>query len=74
MERDPIILRMNIAHYLAMLRLNLDDEERSLLTRLLAGAREDLLRATNSNHAEQQRDVKVQAARPALRNQACAGR
>jgi hypothetical protein len=45
MEEDPVIIRMNIAHYEAMLRLSLGDEKRSQLKRLLTGARESLLRA-----------------------------
>jgi len=55
MEQDPIIIRMNIAHYQAMLMLDLDDEERSLLKRLLAEAREDLRRAASFCNGEPER-------------------
>jgi hypothetical protein len=37
---------MNIAHYGAMLALDLDDNERSVVSRLLAEARENLVLAT----------------------------
>ena len=52
MEQDPIFIRMNIAHYQAMLTLDLDDEERSLLKRLLAEAGEDLRKAATSCNSE----------------------
>jgi hypothetical protein len=39
---DPIIIKMNIAHYLAMLKLDMDDKNRVVIERLLAKAREDL--------------------------------
>jgi hypothetical protein len=38
MSEDPVILRMNIAHYQAMLRLVLDDRRREAIERLLAEA------------------------------------
>jgi hypothetical protein len=46
MTEEPIIIRMSIAHYGAMLKLNLGDEQRSVLTRLLAEANEHLVLAT----------------------------
>jgi hypothetical protein len=39
MPDDPIIIQMNIAHYLAMLKLDMGDEIRAALERLLAQAR-----------------------------------
>jgi hypothetical protein len=47
-EEDPIIIRMNIAHYLAMLKLDSDAENRSVIKRLLAEARADLARSQDS--------------------------
>ncbi len=49
MEEDPIIIRMNIAHYLAMLTLDMDVEKRFLTEQLLAEARGNLFRATGSS-------------------------
>jgi hypothetical protein len=46
MTEEPIIIRMNIAHYGAMLKLHLGDEQRSALERLLAEANEHLVLAT----------------------------
>jgi hypothetical protein len=43
---EPIIIQMNISHYGAMLKLNLDDENRSILERLLAEAEQNLVLAT----------------------------
>ena len=48
MEEDPIIIRMNIAPYLAMLKLDMDVEKRALAEQLLANARADLLRMTGT--------------------------
>ena len=36
MEEDPIIIRMNIAHFEAMLRHVMDNEKRSVINMLLA--------------------------------------
>jgi hypothetical protein len=44
---DPIIIKMNIAHYLAMLKLDMADENRLVIGRLLADARKDLALATD---------------------------
>jgi hypothetical protein len=46
MTEDPIIIQMNIAHYGAMLKLDLGDEKRSIVERLLAEAKRDLALAT----------------------------
>lgn len=45
MTEEPTIIRMNIAHYGEMLKLDLDDEKRSVLERLLAEAKEHLVQA-----------------------------
>jgi hypothetical protein len=47
MTEDPIIVKMNIAHYLAMLKLDMADDNRLVIERLLAEAREDLERAAS---------------------------
>ena len=39
---SPRIIQMNIAHYEALLKLNMDDGKRSVIERLLADARESL--------------------------------
>ena len=49
MTEEPIIIRMNIAHYGAMLKLDLDHQQRSTVKRLLTEAEEDLVLATNLN-------------------------
>lgn len=43
MTEAPTIIQMNIAHYRAMLKLDLNDEKRSLIERLLAEAKKDLI-------------------------------
>lgn len=48
-EEDPVIIRMNIAHYLAMLKLDINVEKRALAEQLLAEARGNLFRATGSS-------------------------
>lgn len=48
MTEDPIIIQMNIAHYGAMLKLRMGDENRSFVERLLAEAERDLALATAS--------------------------
>jgi hypothetical protein len=47
-EEDPVIIRMNIAHYGALLRLICSVERRSVLTRLLTEAEVDLAWATGA--------------------------
>jgi hypothetical protein len=42
MTEEPIIIQMIISHYSAMLKLNLDDEKRSFVNRLIAEAEEHL--------------------------------
>ncbi len=51
MEEDPIIIRMNIAHYTAILKLNMAEEVRLPLERLLAKARENLVRVSTGQTA-----------------------
>jgi hypothetical protein len=45
MTEEPVIIRMTIAHYGAMLKLDLDDKWRSTAERLLAEAEEHLVLA-----------------------------
>jgi len=48
---EPIIIRMNIAHYGALLKLELSLEKRSLVERLLAEAHDNLVLASiERNH------------------------
>ena len=44
-EEDPFIIRMNIAHYETMLKLDIDARKRSAVKRLLHDAEADLLEA-----------------------------
>ena len=44
MEEDPTIVELNIAHYRALLKLDLVDEKRATITQLLANARKALVR------------------------------
>ena len=46
MTEEPIIIQMNIAHYGAMLKLDMDDENRAILEQLLAEAEQNLVLAT----------------------------
>jgi hypothetical protein len=46
MTEEPIIIRMNIAHYEEMLKLDVGDEKRSALNQLVAEARAHLVLAT----------------------------
>lgn len=48
MTEDPIIIQLNIAHYRAILQADTDGEKRSMIERLLAKAKTDLVLATNS--------------------------
>jgi hypothetical protein len=45
MTEEPSILQMNITHYRKLLKLDLDDEKRSVVERLLAEANEHLVLA-----------------------------
>jgi hypothetical protein len=45
MTEEPVIIQMTIAHYGAMLKLDLDDKKRSMVERLLAEAEEHLVLA-----------------------------
>jgi hypothetical protein len=47
MTEEPIIIEMNIARYRALLALDLDNEKRSTVSRLLAEAKERLVLATD---------------------------
>jgi hypothetical protein len=51
MTGEPIIIQMTIAHYGAMLNLDLDDNRRSMVERLLAEAEEHLVLATSRKRA-----------------------
>jgi hypothetical protein len=42
MTNDEFIIKLSIAHYQAMLKLDIDDERRSTVTQLLAEAEEVL--------------------------------
>ena len=42
MTENPLIIQMNIAHYQAMLKLDMDGAKRSVIEKLLAKAKEDL--------------------------------
>jgi hypothetical protein len=48
MREDPLIIRRNIAHYQATLKLDMGDEKRSVVERLLAKAKDDLVLAMDS--------------------------
>jgi hypothetical protein len=48
MEEDPILIGMNISHYLALLTLDMDDQHRLIIEKLLGEARMDLVQATNT--------------------------
>jgi hypothetical protein len=48
-EEDPTIIQMNIAHYRAMLKLDLDDAKRSIVERLLAEASYSLTLTSGSS-------------------------
>lgn len=43
MEEDPAIIRLNIAHYQALLKLDIDDDKRNSIQQLLRNL-EDRLR------------------------------
>lgn len=45
MGESPMIIRLNIAHYQAILRLDMSDEKRSLVEQLLAEAQNHLVLA-----------------------------
>jgi hypothetical protein len=45
MTEEPVIIEMNIARYEPLLNLDLDNENRSLVNRLLADAKESLVLA-----------------------------
>jgi hypothetical protein len=45
MTEDPFTIQLNIDHYRAHLKLDMDDGKRSIIERLLAEARTDLVEA-----------------------------
>lgn len=45
MTEDPFITQMNIAHFRALLQLDIDDAKRSVVERLLAEAEKNLVLA-----------------------------
>jgi hypothetical protein len=47
MPEDPFIFRMNIAHYRALLKLDMDGKKRSVIERLLTEAERGLVLATD---------------------------
>ncbi len=51
MRESPIIIQMNIAHYRAMLKLDMGDEKRSVVERLLAEAKSQLVLARRSSRS-----------------------
>jgi hypothetical protein len=51
-EEDPIIIRMYISHYAAILKLTIEDGERSCIERLLAEATNDLANAMEKSGNE----------------------
>jgi hypothetical protein len=46
MTEESEIIQMNIAHYQTILKLDMDDEKRSVVERLLVEAERDLLPLT----------------------------
>lgn len=48
MTEDPFIIQMNIARYRELLELDVDEEKRSVVERLLAEAEQTLALAMNS--------------------------
>lgn len=48
MTEDHNIIRMNIAHYRAMLTLDIDAQKRSVVERLIAEANDELVLATDT--------------------------
>ena len=51
MTENPVIIRMNIAHYRALLKLDMDDLRRRTIERLLAEANGDLVLAREQAEA-----------------------
>ena len=52
MTEDPRIIKMNIAHYGELLKLNIDDWKRSVVEGLLTQAKRNLVLATNDQSSE----------------------
>jgi hypothetical protein len=55
LTEEPVIIEMSIAHYGALLRLDLDDDKRSIVKRLLAEAKESLVLATEQRKQQERR-------------------
>ena len=55
MKEEPIIIRMNIAHYGALLKLELSAENRAIVERLLAEAHASLVLVTVERNRERTR-------------------
>lgn len=49
MMENPVIIQMNIAHYRALLKLDMDDIKRRTVEQLLAEANRELILARESN-------------------------
>ena len=47
MNEDPTIIKMNVAHYRELLKLDLDDQKRSTVNQLLEEALQELAPKTN---------------------------
>lgn len=55
MTEEPFIIRLNIAHYRAMLKLDMDGEKRRVIERLLAEAKGNLVSAMDSREPHRRR-------------------
>ncbi len=55
MSTDPFIIRTNIAHYRAMLKLDMDERKRAIIERLLAKTEKDLAWATDPDLRQEHR-------------------
>lgn len=53
MTEEPIIIEMNISHYGAMLKLDLDNKDRSIVEQLLAQAEANLVLAIGSRKPQE---------------------
>lgn len=53
MTEEPIIIEMNISHYGAMLKLDLDNKDRSIVEQLLAQAEANLVLAIDSRKPQE---------------------
>ena len=53
MLESPVIIQLNISHYRALLKLNMADDKRSTVKKLLAEAERELRLATDPKHTQQ---------------------